>query len=599
MAYPTHDDLTGSYRDDSLLTSQSTPRKRHPKGDTPLPAHLDQSVESEATRSHSHSRSSSDHGPSAAAGEDLDRLMAFLDGDQVPVPSTSASTAAALGSHVDRVEPTRKLEDDEREREATRQPSSPATPHQALEDLTLIQSTSNANANEPFPARAVPSTSTPPPTTAHDSAHPATHDWFPATSSTTTSEAGSLSPSVRARSTSLRAQSAQSMHSNRQISRTNDSVDYQALESTILPATVLQGSGQAQPAADTTVGGDTTFDQRDQSQPRSRSVLEEMGWLGRTGQEAAGSRYSLVTSPPPRIVNGPSTTTTTTLRPPRPPQRQNQPVYLDDHTGQIDPWRSDGDLTFQAPPSSNHRAHQDPGADSDARIADEALSEFDNIIHNATPHRSRARPPSRLRQDPSPWLPTSAHAAGRGQDIPEDVEDYTQTTAQFVAPSNHRHRPHDARTGMEAVTQDERSVLVSELREANEYITHLQHDIEAISRIVLELKADRTREQARLEEFRRAQLPLSAQEQAELSVARHLISLLPSFMAAAPPSRSLLPTSVNSLALAVAFTRSIDSLVQNGPQGEFRRDEIVFTQDNVERMLRRVKKWEKVVRSHP
>ncbi|SDA01455.1 BZ3500_MvSof-1268-A1-R1_Chr10-1g02683 [Microbotryum saponariae] len=596
MDHLTHDDLTDSYRDESLLTSQSTPRKRHPKGDTPLPAHLDQSVESEATRSHSHSRSSSDHGPSAAAGEDLDRLMALLDGDQVPVPSTSASTAA-LGSYVDRVEPTRKLEDDEREREATRQPSSPATPHQAPEDLTLIQSTSNPN--ETFPTRVVPSTSTPPPTTTHDSAHPATHDWFPSTSSTATSEAGSISPSVRARSTSLRAQSAQSMHSNRQFSHTNDSVDYEALESTILPATVLQGTGQAQLAADTTVGVDATLDQRDPSQPRSRSVLEEMGCSGRTGQEAAGSRYSLGTTPPPRIVNGPSTTTITTLRPPRPPQRQNHSVYLDDHTGQIDPWRSDGNLTFQAPPSSNHRAHQDLGDDSDARIADEALSEFDNIIHNATPHRSRARPPSRLRQDPSPWLPASAHAAGRGQDISEDVEDYTQTTAQFVAPSNHGHRPHDARTGMEGVTQDERSVLVSELREANEYITHLQNDIEAISRIVLELKADRTREQARLEEFRRAQLPLSAQEQAELSVARHLISLLPSFMAAAPPSRSLLPTSVNSLALAVAFTRSIDSLIQNGPQGEVRRDEIVFTQDNVERMLRRVKKWEKVVRSHP
>ncbi|SCV73887.1 BQ2448_6317 [Microbotryum intermedium] len=592
---PTHDDLTDSYRDESILSCQSTPRTRHPKGDTPLPAHA------EASRSHSRSRSSSSSidestaaasSPKAAGKEDLDRLMALLDGDEAPIPSSSTFTAAQ-GSNTDRLEP-RKLADDSK-REATRQPSSPATPQQALEDLTLLQGTPNHS--EPFPIRAVPSTSTPPPATAHSSTHPATHDRFPSTSSTTTSEVGSVSPSVRARSTSLRAQSAQSVHSTRHIANTMDSVEQEASESTMLPAAVLQGQRHDQQGADTTVGKDMIFDQRNQLAPRSKSVLEEVGWSGRRGEEAARSRHSLGTTPPPRLANGPSTTTTmkTTIRATSPPPRQDHSMYLDDRTARVDPWRSDGDLTFHAPGSSRNRANHDQMDNSDARIADEALSEFDSIIHNATPHRNRARPPSRLRQDPSPWL--SPHVAGRGQDITEQAEDYTQTTAQFTAQGDQGYGTSVARTKIGRATEDERSMLISELREANEYISLLQDDIENISRIVSELKADRTREQARLEEFRRAQLPLSAQEQAELAVARHLISLLPSFVAATPPSRSRLPTSVNSLALAVAFTRSIDSLVQHGPQGENRRDEVVFTQDNVEKMLKRVKKWERVVRS--
>lgn len=57
---------------------------------------------------------------------------------------------------------------------------------------------------------------------------------------------------------------------------------------------------------------------------------------------------------------------------------------------------------------------------------------------------------------------------------------------------------------------------------------------------------------------------------------------------------------MDTIALALNFTRSVDSLVmhthtQDDTMSE-RRDEVVFTERNLDRVRRRIEAWERVIR---
>ncbi|GAA6064105.1 hypothetical protein JCM10212_003668 [Sporobolomyces blumeae] len=154
--------------------------------------------------------------------------------------------------------------------------------------------------------------------------------------------------------------------------------------------------------------------------------------------------------------------------------------------------------------------------------------------------------------------------------------------------------------------------LVAELREAQDYIAYLQDELRSISDVVVQLRhvpedlvsiegdadlsaretrpsqrAAKTAEQTSTEEVGQA-------SQAAFDVVKHLVALLPSLSVStdhaqaasgtAPPA----PT-IDSLALALDFTRSMDTLVHG--QGR-RRDEDVFTADNVRMVERRLRATE-------
>ncbi|GAA5842457.1 hypothetical protein JCM11251_007320 [Rhodosporidiobolus azoricus] len=241
--------------------------------------------------------------------------------------------------------------------------------------------------------------------------------------------------------------------------------------------------------------------------------------------------------------------------------------------------------------------------DSVARVAQAAMDEFDNIISQGVSSSSRSA--SRLRNIPSPARTPSASS-------PRPPAQYRRTSPPSAAGGP----AHD----------DLNAHLVQELRDAQDYIAYLQDELRSISDVVVQLRerpeqgspptahendfatsgtpspaTQRTRAELhsdggstgalRAEE---EQVVLEEANRAAYEVVSHLTSLLPTLSLGPLNSTTPQQPSLNSLSLALTFTRQMDQLAHNLPHQ--RRDEDVFTRGNLESVRRRVGGWERVVR---
>ncbi|GAA5867663.1 hypothetical protein JCM8547_001335 [Rhodosporidiobolus lusitaniae] len=255
--------------------------------------------------------------------------------------------------------------------------------------------------------------------------------------------------------------------------------------------------------------------------------------------------------------------------------------------------------------------------DSVARVAQAAMDEFDTIIsHGASSsHHSSARPASRLRNIPSPVrTPT-----------PPGISSSSRPPAQYrpssrSPPAEHA-APHptsgDLNAHNKGLLDEELNVqLVQELREAQDYIAYLQDELRSIGEVVRELRSEEHRPQRgegeklgfagdesrrtsgfeppRRQDRREDAAVLEETAGAAFEVVKHLLTTLPSHSPSSSSSSSPHPPSLTTLALALRFTREIDQLAHASPG--LRRDEDVFTAENLERVGRRVGGWERAVR---
>ncbi|GJN92917.1 hypothetical protein Rhopal_005959-T1 [Rhodotorula paludigena] len=151
--------------------------------------------------------------------------------------------------------------------------------------------------------------------------------------------------------------------------------------------------------------------------------------------------------------------------------------------------------------------------------------------------------------------------------------------------------------------------LVHELREAQDYIAYLQQELHTINNVVLQLRDGPAPEAAPPDSARSwapAAAPMPSVEspqmtqarvdeaaQAAFEVVKHTVAMLPSLPS--PPTAASASPSLLSLHRALAFTRAVDQLAHHSP--DLRRDELIFGEDNLRGVLRRVSTWERVVRT--
>ncbi|GAA5999222.1 uncharacterized protein JCM10292_001679 [Rhodotorula paludigena] len=223
--------------------------------------------------------------------------------------------------------------------------------------------------------------------------------------------------------------------------------------------------------------------------------------------------------------------------------------------------------------------------DSVARVAEAALREFDTIVSQHSTLQPTDRPPSRLRNIPS------RTASG--------------------APPNASATPGRAYGGMgsPAEATNTNLQLVHELREAQDYIAYLQQELHTINGVVLQLR-DRpgpdtapsdgahSRTPAAVpvppaESPQMTQARVDEAAQAAFEVVKHTVAMLPSLPS--PPTAASASPSLLSLHRALAFTRAVDQLAHHSP--DLRRDELIFGEENLRGVLRRVGTWERVVRT--
>ncbi|GAA6004183.1 hypothetical protein JCM10207_002470 [Rhodosporidiobolus poonsookiae] len=232
--------------------------------------------------------------------------------------------------------------------------------------------------------------------------------------------------------------------------------------------------------------------------------------------------------------------------------------------------------------------------DSDARVAQAALEEFDTIISHGLSTSTRSA--SRLRNIPSPArTPTPPFPPSQPRNASSSLSGNDEINAQVVCVQ-----------------------LVQELRDAQEYIAYLQDELRSISDVVAQLRErpedalhdaapngvndhGKREAQSRAPPAEQDEAVLQATNAAAFNVVKHLVALLPSLSLSptspSPSSSSLAPgapPSLSSLALALSFTRDLDQLAHRSPF--VRRDEDVFAVGNLERVMGRVKGWERAAR---
>lgn len=205
----------------------------------------------------------------------------------------------------------------------------------------------------------------------------------------------------------------------------------------------------------------------------------------------------------------------------------------------------------QAGNSAGSDEREEDEEDSVTKLADEVLQEFESIVLPGI--QNHDRPPSRLRGIPSP--PSSATSSS---------PDLTQT--QPPGPS-------------------EDISIRAELAASREYISRLQEELRQVTAVVKTLAAQES--QPAMRPTHRVRKPSPPQNEDVLTVAQHVLSLI--------SSSSMPPEELESIALALNFTRRMDSLVWKLAD-EGRRDEDVFKAHNIQALSDRVSRWEEVVR---
>ncbi|GEM10321.1 hypothetical protein Rt10032_c10g4338 [Rhodotorula toruloides] len=200
--------------------------------------------------------------------------------------------------------------------------------------------------------------------------------------------------------------------------------------------------------------------------------------------------------------------------------------------------------------------------DSIARVAEAALHEFDTIVSQRAVVDSTGRPPSRLRDIPSP---------------PRTVS----------SPTSHPQSSHPHyRAIVDESAQDVNIHPIQELREAQDYIVYLQQELRSINEVVVQLRGRPTDNPLP---------PRPEQEagsaQAAFEVIKHTFAMLPSLPTTASSSTQ---PQLDSISRALAFTRSIDRLAHRTARE--RRDEDVFAVENLQDVLGEVAQWEREAR---
>ncbi|BGP26302.1 hypothetical protein JCM10295v2_005250 [Rhodotorula toruloides] len=207
-------------------------------------------------------------------------------------------------------------------------------------------------------------------------------------------------------------------------------------------------------------------------------------------------------------------------------------------------------------------AETDASLDSIARVAEAALHEFDTIVSQRAVVDSTGRPPSRLRDIPSP---------------PRTVS----------SPTSHPQSSHPHyRAIVDESAQDVNIHPIQELREAQDYIVYLQQELRSINEVVVQLRGRPTDNPLP---------PRPEQEagsaQAAFEVIKHTFAMLPSLPTTASSSTQ---PQLDSISRALAFTRSIDRLAHRTARE--RRDEDVFAVENLQDVLGEVAQWEREAR---
>lgn len=123
--------------------------------------------------------------------------------------------------------------------------------------------------------------------------------------------------------------------------------------------------------------------------------------------------------------------------------------------------------------------------------------------------------------------------------------------------------------------------IFDQLRQANAYIDKLETQVREITTVVTTLKSERAPISSNSD-------PLAIQN--AWNLARHVLAVIPTI-----PSTNKDPPSLSSLSLALEFTREMDRLVGNR-KSDMRRDEDIFTEENLEKVKGRLQSWERVVR---
>ena len=126
--------------------------------------------------------------------------------------------------------------------------------------------------------------------------------------------------------------------------------------------------------------------------------------------------------------------------------------------------------------------------------------------------------------------------------------------------------------------------IFDQLRQANAYIDKLENQVREITTVVTQLKAERPLPPPQPSNSDTAAL------QNAWNLARHVLAVIPT-----APSLESQPPSLASLSLALDFTREMDRLAGTR-KGGARRDEDIFTEENLDKVVGRVKSWERVVR---
>ncbi|GAA5902992.1 hypothetical protein JCM8208_000425 [Rhodotorula glutinis] len=228
--------------------------------------------------------------------------------------------------------------------------------------------------------------------------------------------------------------------------------------------------------------------------------------------------------------------------------------------------------------------------DSITRVAEAALKEFDTIVSH---HSSPGRPASRMRNIPSPSQSATASTFADPAAPPSSAPPHQQQQHHHTQDDDHHPR-------------DINLQLVQELRDAQDYIAYLQNELHAITDVVQQLREAPETSPHVLEQYpsalpqqHRARPQLSEREQVEqtaqaaFEVVKHTLSMLPSLPSSlSPSSPSPSPSpgpSLLSLHRALAFTRSVDQLAHR--TRDPRRDEDVFGEDNLRRVLGLVGEW--------
>ncbi|GAA5976323.1 hypothetical protein JCM11641_005981 [Rhodosporidiobolus odoratus] len=271
---------------------------------------------------------------------------------------------------------------------------------------------------------------------------------------------------------------------------------------------------------------------------------------------------------------------------------QVAPEYVEDQGGEY--------VEEEREEQSEREGTEGGSLDSVARVAQAAMDEFDTIISYGIASSSRSA--SRLRNIPSPTrTPTPPSARSAGAPLPPPPPQY---------PASISSRPQ--------VDDEINAHLVQELRDAQDYIAFLQDELRSISSVVVQLRKRPTSSPARpngyhrqealehseprdsrsprrsggdgAERARQEEVVVEETGQAAFGLVKHILTQLPSLS----PSYST-PPSLHSLSSALSFARQVDQLAHNVPR--LRRDEDVFEKGNLEKVLVRVKGWERAVRA--